>query len=57
MLQAFDLWLDHDDLDDFHGDDGRKFIDVCDESGIVGRALLTWYRMPSGHYEFNGYLT
>jgi hypothetical protein len=57
MLQAFDLCLDRNDLDDFHGDEGRKVIDVHNENHVcVGRAVLSWYRMPSGRYEFNGYL-
>jgi len=57
-LQTFDLCLDRDDLADFHGNEGRKTIAVHDEFGEeVGLAVFTWYRMPSGRYEFIGYLT
>jgi len=56
-LQTYDLYLDRDDLADFSGDDGRKIIDVYNELGkVVGRAVLSWYRMHSGRYEFTGYL-
>ena len=56
-LQTYALFLDRDDLADFYGDAGRKTIDVYNEFGdCVGRAILSWYRMPSGRYEFTGYL-
>lgn len=56
-LQGYDLCLDRDDLSDFHGDEGRKIIDVHDEfKATVSRAVISWHRMPSGRYEFNGYL-
>jgi len=56
-LQTFDLYLDRDDLDDFHGDMGRKVIDVYSEVGnCVGLAVLSWYRTETGRYEFIGYL-
>jgi hypothetical protein len=56
-LQCHDFCLDRNDLSDFHGDEGRKVIDVHHEwEGIVGRAVLSWYRMPSGNYEFVGYI-
>ena len=56
-LQTYNLYLDRDDLADFYGDAGRKVIDVCNEFGnSVGRAVISWYRMPSGRYEFIGYL-
>jgi hypothetical protein len=57
VLQGYDLCLDRNDLDDFHGDDGEKYIQVHDEfDRCVGYAVLSWYRMPSGNYEFIGYL-
>ncbi len=57
-LQFYDLCLDRDDLADFYGDAGRKMIAVHDECHkVVGYAVLTWYRMPSGNYEFLAYLT
>jgi len=56
-LQGFDLHLDSEDLADFYGDDGRKIVAVHDEyKRLVGWAVLSWYRMPSGNYEFTGYL-
>jgi hypothetical protein len=56
-LQSYDMWLDRDDLADFYGDEGRKTIDIYQEcGGAVGCAVLSWYRMPSGRYEFVGYI-
>jgi hypothetical protein len=56
-LRIYDYHLACDDTDDFHDDEGRKIIDVLDDSGeIVGQAVISWYRMPSGRYEFIGYL-
>ena len=56
-LRAFNLCLDQDDLADFPNDEGRKTVAVHDESGDeVGCAVFTWHRMPSGRYEFIGYL-
>ena len=56
-LHAFDLCLDRDDLDDFHGNEGRKVIEVHNEFGsCVGLAVLSWYRTETGRYEFIGYL-
>ena len=56
-LQTYDLCLDRNDLDDFNGDEGRKTIAICDEfDHVVGYAYLSWYRMPSGCYEFVGYI-
>ena len=56
-LQTFDLCLDRDDLADFYGDAGRKVIEVHNEFGrCAGLAVLTWFRMESGRYEFIGYI-
>ena len=56
-LQGHDLCLDRDGLMDFPGDEGQKFIEVHDEYGeCAGYAIISWYRMESGHYEFVGYL-
>ncbi len=56
-LQGYDYHLDRDDISDFHGDAGRKVVAVHDEfKHEVGRAVISWYRMPSGNYEFVGYL-
>lgn len=57
-LQTYDFCLDRNDLMDFPGDDGRKTVAVHDEFGHeVGFAVFSWHRMPSGRYEFVGYLT
>ena len=56
-LQGHDLCLDRDDLSDFYGDEGRKVVEVHDEFGhCAGHAVISWYRMPGGRYEFVGYL-
>lgn len=56
-LQTCDLCLDCNDLADFHGSAGCKTIEVHDELGFcVGLAVLSWFRMESGRYEFVGYL-
>jgi len=56
-LQTFDLCLDRHDLDDFHGDKGRKTIEVHNEFGHrVCWAVISWYRTETGRYEFVGYL-
>ena len=56
-LQEFDVCLDRDDLLGFDGDEGRKTIAIVDEfNNEHGRAVFTWYRMPSGNYEFIGYI-
>ena len=50
--------FDYTDTQDLHGNEGRRLVRVVrvatDEQ--VGSALLTWYRMPSGRYEFVGYI-
>jgi len=58
-LKGANLCLDPYNLADFHGDEGRKVVDVHNELGhVVGYAVLTWHRMGvTGRYEFLGYLT
>ena len=57
-LQNYDFCLDSDDLADFIGDTGRKTIAVHDrDKHVVCYAILIWYKMSSGNYEFLGYLT
>lgn len=62
-LAAWGLQLDPDDLSSFYGDEGRKRIEVQmvgtddDVRGdVVGIAIIFWYRVPSGRWEFTGYL-
>lgn len=57
VLQDYGLYLDRDDLDDFHGRSGCKRIAVFEEYGKhVGYAVLSWHRMPYGNYDFTGRL-
>jgi len=60
-ISAFDAVLEshglHLDFNAYGGDSGYGSYDVLDEeSHCVGYAFLSWYRMPSGRYEFVGYL-
>jgi hypothetical protein len=56
-LKAYDLCLDWSAHSDLHGNTGRETIDVHNEFGdAVGIAVFSWYRMPSGRYEWIGYL-
>ena len=65
-LDGYGLQFDPDDFLDLSGSDGRISINVhvvrddedeCnDQAPCVGRAVISWYRMPSGNYEFTGYL-
>jgi len=56
-LQTYDLGLSRNDWVDYNGDNGRANHQVEDEFGkVVGCAVFSWYRMPSGRYEFIGYL-
>jgi len=61
VLNDYDLGLDCAEM---HGDEGRTVVAIhevddnyepCDDP--VGYAYLSWYRMPSGRYEFTGYIT
>jgi len=56
-LREYGYHLDHASYAVWSGDEGRETVDVCDERrDVVGCAVFTWYRMPSGRYEFIGYL-
>ncbi len=56
-LQRYDIWLDRNDVTGYDGDNGRKTVAVVNEfERVVGYAVFSWYRMPSGRYEFTGYL-
>jgi len=57
-LQDYDFGFYLNDVIDFCGDAGRKVITITDEFGDEsGCAVLSWYRLPSGRYEFTGYIT
>lgn len=56
-LQTFELGFDRNEFLALDGDAGNVQLGVADEFGkVVGYAALSWYRMPSGRYEFTGYL-
>jgi hypothetical protein len=62
-LKAHGYRFDYADTQCLYGDEGRRECDIlvdrdgCYGAGeVVGRALLMWYRMPSGRYEFVGYI-
>ncbi len=58
VLQGYDLCFSRDEIHDYYGNEGRTIVDVHDDCGnCVGYAVLSWHRMPSGNYEFIGYLT
>ena len=58
-LLPFGFCLDYGDTMYLPGKDGRAMVAVVrdGESDPAGWALLTWYEMPSGRWEFVGYLT
>ncbi len=59
-LAKYGLCFDGDSPFDISGDDGRITVNIRqDKRGYtlcVGFAILTWHKMPSGDYEFLGYL-
>jgi len=58
VLKTASLSFDHEEWNDFGGDEGRRTLTVCDCCRHpVGKAMLSWYRMPSGAYEVVAYLT
>ena len=57
VLADYDYHFSRTELTDFNGDEGRATLTICnDDEGSVGCAILSWYRMPSGRYEFTGYI-
>ena len=57
VLAVYGYHLDCNDLCAFYGNEGRRVIDVYNDcEKVVGCAVLTWFRMESGRYEFVGYL-
>lgn len=58
VLQGYELCLDRNELNIGSGDTGRNTIRILNEFGReVGCAVFSWYRMPSGRYEFIGYIS
>jgi hypothetical protein len=57
VLRKFALAFDETEFADYSGDAGRVQRTIRDEClRPVGYAILSWYRMPSGRYEFTGYI-
>ncbi len=60
VLKDFGYRLDCEQWLDLNGNEGRVnwqvIEDIEDCPRTVGCAVLSWYRMPSGRYEFIGYL-
>ena len=54
-LHKHDMHLDENDSD-FNGDEGHKLMDIYQQDEVIGYASLYWYQMPSGNYEFIGYI-
>ena len=56
-LDAFSLHFDSQDCMYLPGNEGWKTLLILDANdNPVGDARLTWYRVPSGRYEFTGYI-
>ena len=56
-LADFGYHLDREDNSAWSGDEGRNTVDIYVEGGgCVGRAIIYYYRMESGRYEFVGYI-
>lgn len=56
-LAPYGLRFNENDFVDYNGDDGRACPTICNEYDVVvGCAVLSWHRMPSGRYEFTGYI-
>lgn len=59
-LQEYGYRLDDVDIVDMSGDEGRVHWAVCidslDYGEVVGQAVFSWYRVPSGRWEVIGYL-
>ena len=57
-LADYGYHLDCADDAAWSGDEGRNEVDVYyRHGGCVGHAVIYYYRMESGHYEFVGYIT
>jgi hypothetical protein len=62
-LQEHGFRFDYADTQTLYGNEGRKVCDVIPNvdgdfgpADPVGRAVIMWYRMPSGRWEIIGYL-
>ena len=59
VLNGYGLFFDEVDCYEWHGSNGRVNCYICDEigHGRAGCAVISWYQMPSGRYEFTGYIS
>ena len=58
VLNAHGFYVDWENFTNFANDDGRAMLEFHSEGmEFEGHALLTWFRMESGRYEFIGYIT
>jgi hypothetical protein len=56
-LADFGYHFDRADNSAWSGDEGRHEVDIYVEGGgCVGRAIVYYYRMESGRYEFVAYI-
>ena len=56
-LSRYDLSLVTEDWVDFNGDSSRTTLGIySEEKGRCALAVISWYRMSSGCYEFVGYI-
>lgn len=57
-LAAYGLHFAPEDCNDLRDNEGWATLRVCNAADVrIGYARLSWYRMPSGRYEFTGYLS
>ncbi len=66
VLDKFGLCFGRDDFLDMPGDyglltfgihtDEYNWGDPTEQGDCVGQAIIMWFRMPSGLYEFTGYI-
>ena len=60
VLAEYGFRFDPDDCFDLLGDNGHITLNIWSDelecALCVGWAMITWHRMPSGNYEFIGYI-
>ena len=60
VLRDYGMKLEDENIVDLSGPEGRVHWMVCTDCELypegIGQAIISWYRMPSGRYEFVGYL-
>jgi len=60
VLRDYGMKLEDENIVDLSGPEGRTHWTVVTDCELypecIGQAVISWYRMPSGRYEFVGYL-